>query len=64
MKDEIKIITLNQFLDIECKSCFVCGYEKYNEFYFKDSLYRICGKCLKKDNIIQFFKERGMKWVC
>jgi len=55
----LKVISLNEFMN-EFKSCFVCGDEKYCEFYSNDHIYRICSKCLKKKKIINFFARRSM----
>lgn len=52
-------ISLNQFIDVEFKSCFVCGGKKYCEFYVNDHIYRICAKCLKKKKISNFFAKRS-----
>jgi len=39
------------------KICFCCGNEKYCEFYYNNHQYRVCALCLKKDDIIEFFKK-------
>jgi len=57
--EKIKIISLNDFLDIEFKFCFVCGLKKYNQFYFRDHIYRVCNLCLKKNKVRKFF-GRGL----
>jgi len=54
---KIKVISINEFLDIEFKFCFVCGVKKYNQFYFNDHLYRVCNLCLKKKIVMEFFGQ-------
>jgi len=56
MNKNIKVIGLNEFLnEPEFKNCFVCGDEKYCEFHFESSIYRVCSNCLKKENVKHFF---------
>lgn len=54
----MKVISINQFMDIEFKFCFVCGNKKFCQFYYNDHLYRVCSKCLKKNKVKSFFKGR------
>lgn len=51
----IKVISINEFMSIEFKMCFVCGLKKYHQFYFNKYLYRVCFKCMKKNNVRKFF---------
>ena len=57
MYQNFRTVSINEFLDIEFKLCFVCGNKKYCEFYVDDHLYRVCANCLKKQKTIQFFKD-------
>ncbi len=57
-KKKMKTIDLNGFLQDEVfKNCFVCGNKKYCEFYFNESIYRVCAICLKKPDVMNFFGE-------
>jgi len=39
----------------EFQMCFVCGNTKYREFYYNDTIYRVCFNCLKRPNVKEFF---------
>ena len=53
----IKCISLNQFLDIEFKFCFVCSNKKYCQFYVKNYLFRLCTNCLRKKEVKSFLRK-------
>jgi hypothetical protein len=51
------VISLNDFLAENVKSCFCCKSKKYEEFFFLGRLYRVCDVCIKKKNVRKFFNS-------
>jgi hypothetical protein len=58
-KSNIIISDINGLLtDPIFQNCFVCGHEKFCEFFNQGHLYRICSPCLKTEKVKNFFVKR------
>ncbi len=61
---EMRVISLNEFMDLEFQFCFKCGSKKYCQFYANNAIYRVCNDCIKKQDIIDFFNGKNISTKC